>query len=456
MFDPRSEHQAAIVSPRAEDVVRASYATPLSSDERSEADQLARRLHGEFRTLLAMMPENERGASTLARIIDIDRATCQRIVATASSAEPSIAMLGHLPGVAGLRQFAEAMNKRNSERTEPSNVMRDQLAAVSAAVDRLETFIARVGGSQRKLKERLAAEPDLMDTHDGVVSPADDIALRESLFRSATAMVGRWCSTAIDVRIVRPMPGNPDHTEGARMRGQIGHVARVGAVPFEVGETASLRALGGNGPNVSTLEFEPIQGPTGNALFLPYCTRPLPRVLSRRIGPRVFHVLDTDAAEGKPSDIIMAYRSGPDSHPMRQDPPVGEMWWLTTFPARRMVFDVWLHEDLAQGCVPSLELHLWGPDISQHGASRWSTRFPGGPRIELLGKGLGRASTAAFSRHKEMTADLYKQLGWDPSSFVGFRCEVAYPVWRAGYCMGFDFSAGATQPTVPPAEQPHQ
>jgi hypothetical protein len=28
----------------------------------------------------------------------------------------------------------------------------------------------------------------------------------------------------------------------------------------------------------------------------------------------------------------------------------------------------------------------------------------------------------------------------EPDEFVGFRCDAEYPLWRAGYCVSFDFT----------------
>ncbi|MDX2118282.1 MAG: hypothetical protein SFY96_08890 [Planctomycetota bacterium] len=32
-------------------------------------------------------------------------------------------------------------------------------------------------------------------------------------------------------------------------------------------------------------------------------------------------------------------------------------------------------------------------------------------------------------------------MAWEPTQFVGFRCEVTYPVWRAGYAIFFEHVA---------------
>jgi len=36
--------------------------------------------------------------------------------------------------------------------------------------------------------------------------------------------------------------------------------------------------------------------------------------------------------------------------------------------------------------------------------------------------------------------EVLDRLGWAASEFVGYRCEVEFPIWRAGYCMLFDFA----------------
>lgn len=419
---------------------------PLTSIERAQAEQVARRLNEELRGLISLVPEGHRGASAMSRVLELDRATCQRIVATAggsirerdSGRDEGARSLVQLPGVQGLRQFVAAVAQRYG-----SADTQEQVSAARAAIDSLESLIERLAGSQRRLKARLEASADPLGSAGEMPAPADDAALREALFKSAATIVGRWSHASLDVRILRPVPENPQLTEGARCRGAIGHVARAGAVPLEFGETSSLLALDANGPAMATLDRAPASGETPGALLEQFSSRPWPRVISRSAGARVVHVLDTSENDGQPCDILLAFRSRPDAHPATQNPPVGELWWLVTYPARWLVFDVWLHRDLADRAHAALELHLWGPDVSRHGASRWSTRFPGGPRLDRLGRGLVRAATPVYSRMEEVTASVFKRLGWNPNEFEGYRCEVAYPVWRAGYCMAFDFAKKA-------------
>jgi hypothetical protein len=262
--------------------------------------------------------------------------------------------------------------------------------------------------------------------------------VREALFRSGAAVTGRWSETSISLSIIRPGPPGPDKqptTETVKLRGLIAHHARADAVPLEVGHTAPL----------GVAPVEPAKHRSPATLLTEFCSTPLPRIVSHTAGRRVIHVIDAaERGEIENADIVLAdCEARADQHPANMDPAMGEVWALISFPSRRLLFDVYLHRDIASRCLPALELHLWTPNVAQHASSRWSTRFPGGPRLQLLGSGLRSASAASYARQAELTAHLFSRVGWDPEAFVGYRCEVGFPVWRGGYCMAFDFSPTA-------------
>lgn len=402
-------------------------APALTPQELAQAEQLARRLHAELRGVISLLPEHQRGASAMARVLGVDRVTCQRIVAIAARVQVGPESLVQLPGIQGLRQFVAAMAAHKRGRG-PA----EQLAAAGAAIDRFQGLIEQLGGSQRRLRARLSASNALAAPMDG---GAEDPSTREALFRAAAAITGRWSATLLDVRIIRPVPGQPLLTEGARVRGMIGHVSRPDAVPLETGDAAPLRVSDPAGPAFSALDAD---GRQSGWFLEPFCSLPLPQVTSRSGGDAVVHVLDTGGSTPqRPLDVVISQRGAqPDRHPATLSPAVGEMMSLVNFPGQRLVFDVYLHRGIARCCIPSLELHLWAPD----GGRRWSTRFPGGPRLELLGTGLQCAGTPAYARQSELLGHTFDQLGWNPEEFIGYRCEVLYPVWRAGYCMVFDFT----------------
>ncbi len=424
---------------------------PLTDSERGLADRVAQRLCLELRSLVGLLPEVERNASAMSRALGIDRNTCQRIVAAAVRGDATARALVQLPGIRGLRQFVEAVQSEAGAAARP-----DQLASASAAVDHFELLIEHLGGSQRKLRERLEADAGLDHLH--APGPADDMRTRRSLFNAAVAVTGRWSEAWLSTSIIRPVPGNGLFTEVIKFRGHIGHISRADAVPLEIGENASVNLLSSaQGPAYTPLMARSAErdGTTApkNFLLEPFCTQPLPQITSHSVGTKIIHVIEgIQTARSDPADIVIAeYRQRPDKHPATLRPAIGEVWSLISFPARRLVFDVYLHKEIAARCTPALELHLWGPHMGEQGLWRWSTRFPGGPKLESVTPLSDDAATDAYPRHTELTGYAFLHAGWKPDDFVGYRCNVVYPVWRAGYCMLFDFSGNE----LPAAATPH-
>jgi hypothetical protein len=410
---------------------------PLTREQRAEAMDVALRLVQELRSVLTRLPDSERGASALSRSLNMDRITCQRIVGPTNRREIGPDTLAQLPGIQGLRQFLGAMAQRSG-----NGAAIEDLAAAGAAVDRFARFLQGIGGSQRRLRFRLEADEYRQREWAGASPDDQGREDRESLFRAAAAVTRRWSETLFNIRAVRPAPGNPRLTEGLVIRGMLGHTARADAVPLEMGEAVSIPARRPDGAAYMTLERRPASGATPTSLLPEFCSEPLPRITSRAAGDRVVHQIDpAEGASGLPMDLVMAHvGSQPDQHPATRRPALGEMWFLITFPACRLVFDVFLHRDIACRCIPSLSTHLWGPDVVHWGSSRWSTRFPGGLRLAVLGQGVASASTPGIPRHAEMLTRVFGEVGWNPDEFTGYRCEVMFPLWRAGYCMLFDFT----------------
>jgi hypothetical protein len=408
----------------------------LTEHEQAASEQLSRRLHDELRAVVALLPLSERGASAMSRLLSIDRATCQRIVGAISRPDPTLDTLVQLPGVEGLRQFVSALSPRFSDRA-----AQERIAAASAAIDRFDELLTELGGSQRRFKERLDVAKLVSNGADAPALDGPDAErARESLFRAAAGITGRWSAASLFLAIIRPLPNDPALTDCVRLHGLIGSRWRDPCIPLEIGRTATLRA-DGHGPLFATLADAPISGSTPGSFLTEFCSSPAPPITAREIGNRIVHVIDTPENIEQPIDVVVGSRTGvPDRHPATLQPAVGEVWSLQHLPARTLVFDTFLHRDIARRCIPSLEVHLWRPDVGGHAAARWSTRLPGGPRLEILGTGLGAAATPVYPRFRDLLESTFSRVGWDPDEFVGYRCEVLYPVWRAGYCMLFDFT----------------
>lgn len=400
----------------------------LSDDEWAKADRVATRLHAELHRVVAGLPEHARGASGMARHVGVLRATCQRVVAAIQEPAPSPAVLGRLPGAEGLRQFLEGLRRSGASETD--------VAAAESAVEQFARLIDELGGSQTRLAERVAMSgtaPQEREALGGVTS-------REDLFESAVRITGRRCEVALSIYIFRPAPGDPASLERALGKAMIGHGSLPGAMPMVL---SSGDTLASEEDAVRLLNDRSPKGRTPEAILRPFTTQPLPTVTSRGTKGKLLQVIDPEAlAEGQTVDVVTALRG---SHPMF-DPASGKatldaVWSLVNCPSRRLVLDVYLHRDMERDYRPSLDCQIWNPGLDL-GDDRWVTRVPGHPRLELLGPGLEQAACESYPRHAELTRYLFERVGWHAGEFEGFRCEVPYPVWRAGYCMVFEHVKG--------------
>ena len=83
----------------------------------------------------------------------------------------------------------------------------------------------------------------------------------------------------------------------------------------------------------------------------------------------------------------------------------------------------------------SADCHLWGTSLLAPPEDLWMTRFADQIQFTELGSGLESSASEAYTRQKELTLHLFKEHGWDPSEFVGYRCEMELPVWRSAVCL---------------------
>ena len=436
----------SIMPGRMESLAAPIATKPLSSDEALAADRAVRRLHEHSRAFLASLPADARNASGLARFLAVDRTTCQRLVYIATRPYGGLSYVDRMPGVRGLRQLIDAARSRTGKK---SQIEKEPLDAFEAAVDRFEATLRDLGGKQSSLLRRIAVTP----LSPVATSKSDDLAsidAQRRLFDAAAALTGRSSDVWLAVYVYYPIEsaaGCGLSISVARAHGLIGHVARPDAVPLTFHNFTSKRADIAEGDENPSRPFQSLNDRADDHdaaanVLRDFSTDPPPVVSSRQPGEYLVQAIDADpSTAGGAIDLMFGTRSTMP-HPALTPPRIEEVWAMINFPARRLLFDVYLHRDLARTCIPSLDLHLWRPDFAANIGDRWQTRFGKGPRLEVLGPGIASAATPAYPRQADLTKFLFEKLALDPQRFVGHRCAAEYPVWRAGYCMSFDFNAG--------------
>ncbi len=416
-------------------VLRASRAAqPLAENEEKALDRALRSIRSELLAFLSALPVSAQNASGLSRHLGVERTTCQRVVSAITAPYPGLELAGQLPGTRGIRMLVEAAREKGIE-IDPGLLER-----IDGALTSYDEMTKRLGGSRTKLLERLKRARRAASGSGQAGREDALLAHRAHLFESAAALTGRHSDLWLAAHIYSPHPERRDVIRQARAHGLVGHRASADAVPL------TFHVFGDHDADASDQElgFRPLKEasePGVPAELLPhFSTSPVPIVRSSHPEEFIVQAIETspEMPEAEAVDLIFAMQGGV-SHPRARETNVEEVWALVNFPVRRMLFDVFMHKDLARQCVPGLDVHLWRPDFAQHVGERWQTRFKDAPALHLLSSGLERAQTDAWNRYTELLRELFDTCGFDPSDYVGFRCDEPYPVWRTGYCMGFEF-----------------
>lgn len=410
-------------------------AKTLTSDEWAQAERVAARIHSEFRALISSLPEQSRHASGMSRHLNVLRATCQRLVQALADPTPTPAMLTRLPGIEGLQQVLEGFRKTGSDSGE--------IGAAKGAIEALERFIQATAGSQTRLIERLnLGVGGKQGAEDSQLGGAEH---RRDLYWSAARVTGRWCETALSVYAFRVDPSDPTVLERALAKGLIGSCVAPGGLPLLLSSGDTLKH-DDEVRNIKTIDTNTdIRGRSSEAILRPFTTDPLPTVTSRGRGGTLSQIIDSNSSpNGEPIDVVTALRAkGPVFDPATGKPTLNAVWSLVNCPSEKLILDVYLHVDMERRYRPSVDALLWTNDLNVTEEQKWLMRVPSQPRLQLLGRSAAHSASALYPRHAELTRYFFDHIGWDDSEFIGFRCEVQYPVWRAGYAMGFEYLADA-------------
>lgn len=404
---------AASMTPRAPEL---PDALPLSAEQRAGIERALRRLHEAMRGFWLAWPIAERNPTTVARALGVDRTLCQRVSAVSQAGFVPASMLEGMPGPRALRVLVEAARQTSCP------VPDEKLAALAAAVDRLDEAIQETAGSLSKLKRRFA------QTHAEAPPALHDAPAQETLFLGASAVTGRFSEATASVGLYDRRGVGDGELRHVRASGNHGIVAEPHAVPMVLEAFEGEAGLDDDGwqrtplllPGLTSAACRPVQlnrspGFAGNAIEI-----------ERR---------------AEPSSVYI-YTAFPVPDPATLEEPVEESWFMLYSPTRALIFDLYLHESIARRCLLSLDVHLWQTSFALHPHGRWHTRMPQAPAIVQLGRGLARAGTPLHPKHAELTAEVFRRADADPAEYVGFRCEERFPVWRAGYRFELDFAGG--------------
>ncbi len=393
----------------------------------SEADVtrltfLARAVVQTLRAYLRTIPvQTVRG---LAVALKVDQSLVQRTLAAMAedNAEPTLEALLKLPPVASLRKLITPI--RNA--APPSRQAREDAAAALTA---LESAATELGGPRRfKLRVRQALEQQRRDRSTGPISRAEISGADPArLMHAASASIaGSESRAKVRVNIVWPDPTHPTRFNNALAGGAIGTTHRPGGMPmYGFTDLGTLNDAAEPGRLTTTLT--PLA--RWSTPQLATTTRHTPD------GGSVVVVNDHRASGHDGVNLILANLT--QFHPDTPSLFLSLVSPILT-PSRRLVADVYLERSLAARLTPKAGVFINTPAVLADPADTWRTQIPQRIPVEALGPGFTRAQTDAWEEHDALTTDLATRAGVNPANLVGYRIDVAYPLWGMAYCVWFD------------------
>lgn len=404
---------------------------PISNEEAKRCLRVADRIHSDLVEVISQLPEHAQGGSGMSRLLEIVRNTCQRI-SFAVQDPPSLQTLIRLPGVKGLHQFVEAARR--------VGVTSEAADLLEASVNEFSRLIDDIAGSHTKLTDRLDSSIH-GPPGNGMNS---DVGTRANMYAVSSQLTGGGCQTGISINIIDFE--DEDTLSRTYINGFVGASIAPSGMPLVICSGDNMR-WAKEGWNRKLLDDTGLKGRTPTALIEPFTSSPKPEITGRGKEGQLLQVIDpADLDEDHSLDVVTATRTTwPFMNPETKECAFERVWYLVNWPVQNLIFDVYLHEKLERMFRPSVDALMWYPGLSIPGGDKWATRFPSQMKLELLGRGIASSHSSLWHRHGELTQHAFSRIEVDPSEYVGFRCEVQYPIWRAGYCMSFEELAPRTE-----------
>jgi hypothetical protein len=402
---------------------------PLTESDLTNIEAVGQRLRGEIARLVAWLPPASRSVRGMAARLNVDRNTCQRLLAATRPSTHGTDVFFGIPGVRALMQFVDAVRAAGA----PEELCAGLAAATSSAA----TVLDSASGSLTTLRSLIesAREERLDDPTLG------NVESRRRQVTSSAKWLGKEVRSVHLISAVRQMPDDASKVEQAWIRGLIGLRARPGSAPISLGlaSTDRSRSPGDAG------EFWPLAqasepGAPRVTILKSLSSEHLPTVTSRASTGSVVTVIDpTLTPVPDPVDVVTATRISHIEHPLNSGCKVFHTSIVTANPTHRLVFDVYLHRDLAMASVPSAGCYLYSMSMSDDPDQNWPFLLPVQTRMEVLGTDPSLSTSPAWSRHSEASRHLFEKTGWKPRDYTGYRIDLEHPPWGSTIVMWFDF-----------------
>ena len=389
---------------------------PISPTDLTRCDTVLRHLHESLRRTWRALPGAGRTAAGAARLLDLERTTCQRIGFVANRPFDLASILDRLPGRNGLTAFAAAC-----ERNEVGNA--ESRLQLREALDAAELVWTELAGSAHALAQRLRGVVDetlaSQTTATGATAqPSDAAPVRRQHHELSVQIVGRRVQHAYLAVILAPSDTN-EFVRKLTLHAQLGVTGRAGAIPMTMGSTRNIFGEG----------LVPSTGSMRDPVIVPrFSTSPLPITRVGEDGP--FVMQHVRGSNDDAVDVTRFFRADLEHPGLGGGDETSTL--LVHNPIARLTLDLLVHERVVRGAVPFADVILDRPDSAALTLDEaWLQRLDTVPAIRRLDAGEVESEPI-----DAMRAWLLEQAGGTAASFAGYRVDEAFPIWRTGYRIG--------------------
>lgn len=335
-----------------------------------------------------------------------------------------VALVYHLPGPEPLRRFVARAREAGLEAA--------GCDAAATAVDALERCIREEAGGRSALNAVLSA---------WLPAEQGDYALgrKWDAFRAWSQIKGAAADTSVVTVLLHPSasPGRVDLTCFMGLLGlrrlRPGATVKLATRRLASGE-AARRPEAHSGFADGTDPFR----------LREFCAAPPAPLEPRRTGETVHYLLGGRAfGLGSAVDMLVAEVNRAElayGRPPGSQPRLSHVFAESSTPARTLVFDLMVHEDLYPGQDPGLFLY----DTTFEGVAdvndpaRDLDRLDLPESVEALGPGPAALAIEEMPRYGELIGRICGQLAWEPRRLRTFRCRIEYPPYGAQVVLAFD------------------
>ena len=357
--------------------------------------------------------------SQVARRLELDRGTAQRLVRMGRFAETGAEDLVHVPGPQGWQRVLAGVERALGAQ----HAVHRRL---SAACERYGKCLAALGGSKAAALRAISPQPG----HGHPRATAATQRARKRWFEAAVEGMGYRIETRIGLMIVRPCADDPERLDLATLHAFFGCTGSRGALPFALTRFATKDGVtpvpGSAAPESHA--FVTLQSGTST---------PPPALLFTGDAERQTVFIEPTWSESPtPLDVsLLQVELSASPSPWANDPPLLILNALNRHPVRRYVKQTLLHPDVERGTVARLAAYR---DLAVYGQTRhWFDRLPEPARLEPF-RLAPEPELEGLPRFADLIAELRAKLDWDLDGFLGHRAVLEHPIPLARYAIEYE------------------